>query len=349
MSFNFPNVPIEGQIVTFTGGISYIYQSGVWNRYIAGSGLTAETRNRIVNPAMQISQENGTTEAAAHLYYTADQWTGQQSTSGTILAGRDAVSTPNKSAYRLHSRITIADTSLAAGDYYMPFMQWIEGIRLADFGWGAASGRPVVIRFGFRGPAGSYACTLRSGSTDATYVHPFTIAAGDANTDISVGFPVPAPAIGTWTTDTGRGMMFSICCAAGSTWQAPSTDTWVVGSFMGHASLSNGMAVVGNVFHIFDVGLYLDPLATGIAPPWQMPDYAQELAACMRYWYTIPTCVVDTPTTYNTILHPMPLRISGSNITGGGAGFTILVNNEYRFNCSQTARATQALVIDARL
>jgi hypothetical protein len=55
---------------------------------------------------------------------------------------------------------------------------------------------------------------------------------------------------------------------------------------MGHASLSNGMAVAGNVFHIFDVGLHLDPLNTGIAPPWQQPDEAAELRACMRYFQT---------------------------------------------------------------
>jgi hypothetical protein len=44
------------------------------------------------------------------------------------------------------------------------------------------------------------------------------------------------------------------------------------------------MATAAAVFELFDAGLYLDPLATGVAPPWEMPDYAQELEACKRYW-----------------------------------------------------------------
>jgi hypothetical protein len=44
------------------------------------------------------------------------------------------------------------------------------------------------------------------------------------------------------------------------------------------------MGVANNAFYIFDVGLYLDPNNTGVAPPWQMPDEAEELRACQRYW-----------------------------------------------------------------
>ena len=32
-----------------------------------------------------------------------------------------------------------------------------------------------------------------------------------------------------------------------------------------------------NAFELFDVGLYLDPEATGVAPKWEMPDEAEEL------------------------------------------------------------------------
>ena len=44
------------------------------------------------------------------------------------------------------------------------------------------------------------------------------------------------------------------------------------------------LRTTGNVFELFDVGLYLDPHNTGIAPPWQMPDEAEELRACQRYY-----------------------------------------------------------------
>ena len=41
--------------------------------------------------------------------------------------------------------------------------------------------------------------------------------------------------------------------------------------------MTNGMAGAGNVFELFDVGLYLDPDNTGLPPKWQMPDEAEEL------------------------------------------------------------------------
>jgi hypothetical protein len=40
------------------------------------------------------------------------------------------------------------------------------------------------------------------------------------------------------------------------------------------------MAVNGNIFELFDVGLYEGT----VAPPFMVPDYASELQACKRYW-----------------------------------------------------------------
>jgi hypothetical protein len=134
---------------------------------------------------------------------------------------------------------------------------------------------------------------------DASYVHPFTITAGQAGTDIELVFAVPAPTIGTWATDNGRGMIFTICAAAWTTYQAPSTDTWVAGSFFGHASMSNGLAAT-NLFHFFDAGIYLDPLNTGIAPPFAMPDEAQELLNCQRYWYGVASVASSLGMHYGT-------------------------------------------------
>jgi hypothetical protein len=76
MAFNFPNSPTEGQIYTdATSGAQYIYRNGVWMQSSAAQiKLSAQTRNRIVNPAMQISQENGNAVGSTNSYYPADQW-----------------------------------------------------------------------------------------------------------------------------------------------------------------------------------------------------------------------------------------------------------------------------------
>jgi hypothetical protein len=59
---------------------------------------------------------------------------------------------------------------------------------------------------------------------------------------------------------------------------------WQAGSKFTTAACTNGMTPVSSVYELFDVGLYLDPLATGVAPRWEMPDEAQELVACRRYF-----------------------------------------------------------------
>ena len=72
--------------------------------------------------------------------------------------------------------------------------------------------------------------------------------------------------------------------AAGTTYQGAAG--WQAGAKYTITGNPNG-AVTGNVFYFTDVGLYLDPLATGIAPPWAMPDEAEELRACQRYYQKV--------------------------------------------------------------
>ena len=75
MSFDFPNSPTNGQVFAPTGGPVYVYTGGVWKMQGSGQVVTAEARNRIVNPAMQITQEfaRGTNLSASGAYL-ADQW-----------------------------------------------------------------------------------------------------------------------------------------------------------------------------------------------------------------------------------------------------------------------------------
>ena len=67
MSFNFPSSPTEGATYTGANGAQYVYKSGVWMQVSAAQiKATALPRNRIVNGAMQISQENGNTAVGSN-------------------------------------------------------------------------------------------------------------------------------------------------------------------------------------------------------------------------------------------------------------------------------------------
>jgi len=292
--FDFPSNPVDGQIY---GG--YIYQGGVWLQNGAGLVPTAEARNRVVNGAMQISQEIGNTAGTGSNNYYADQWQSTFTVTGTFTGQRVQVLTPNGSQDRLRMTITAGDVSLAATDFLL-WKQDIEGIRIADFKWGTAAARQVVLRFGFKGPAGTYSTSLLNDAGARSYIVNFTISAGQANTDTEQVFVIPGDTTGTWPTGTGRGMILDITLACGSNYIG--VPGWQAGGLYGTSANTNGAATNGSVFEIFDVGLYLDRQATGLPPPWQMPDYAAELLACQRYWQWVAFMFYGSTTSANAYL-----------------------------------------------
>jgi len=124
---------------------------------------------------------------------------------------------------------------------------------------------------------------IRSGTStpDLSYVIPFVLNATGWNTFV---FAIPPPITGTWPIDATTGMYLSFAFMCGTTYQTPTANAWVVGNYFGHSSMSNFMSVTGGEIRIANVGLYLDPDKTGLPPQWQMPDEAEELQACQRYW-----------------------------------------------------------------
>lgn len=254
---------------------------------LASAGVgTAQSRNRLVNPAMQISQENGNTAGTTTGYYAADQWAKYHvSSAGTLTAQRVQSVTPNGSKDRFRVTITAADASLAAGEYLM-VSQNIEGNEVADLMWGSASAVDIVVRFGFKGPQGTYAVAIGNSATNRSYVTLFTIGAPEDDTDTEVEVVIPGDTTGTWLKDTGIGLTLNIVLAAGSTFQT-TADAWQAGNFLGTSGVSNGMGTISDVFEIFDVGVYADPESAGVAPAWVAPNAAQEELKCLRYYYKI--------------------------------------------------------------
>jgi hypothetical protein len=281
MGINFPNSPAQSQVFSSTGG-AFIYLDGVW-RFMGTQQVTAQAYNRIVNGAMQISQANGTTAGTISGYFATDQFYINFTSSGTFTHQWVQVATPNGSVSRIRITVNTADVSVAASDL-LSFATTIEGVRIADFFYGTASAKQSILRFGWKSPAGTYSVSLRNSANTRSYVTNFTISVGQANTDTEQVFVIPGDVTGTWLTDIGVGIFLWVTLATGTTYQAPSTG-WNAGNFIGTAAISNGMGTAGNVFELFDVGLYLDPQNSGVAPRWQMPDYAEELRACQRYYF----------------------------------------------------------------
>jgi hypothetical protein len=275
MAFDFPASPSIGSTYNIAG-ITYVWDGLAWNVQTGPSVKTAQTRNRIFNPAMQINQE--TAAAVTTGGYPVDQFVLSTSIA-TVTAVKQPASGPDALS-SLATTITTGKPSLAAADYWV-VAQPFEGAMVADFLWGTAKAKPVLARFwGYSNQAGTYALYLRNGAGNRYFLAPFTLPAS-AYKEIII--PIPGDITGTWPTDNTQGMIIGCGLAAGTTYGA-GVAGWQSTAQFQIAGNTNLAQTANNAFYLANVGLYLDPDNTGVPPPFEMPDFGDELRRCQRYW-----------------------------------------------------------------
>jgi hypothetical protein len=228
---------------------------------------------------MLVSQQWGSSTITASSYFPADQWMEQFVSSSTISITRNG----GIGGSNISISAAPAETSAAAGEYVW-LGQPIEGYRIADFLWGTGTAKAAVAAFDVYAPvAGTYWVSIQNSPQTHSFNASYAIAAGELNTWVRRTVAIPAGAInaGTWVADNTQGawLFFTVHCG--------SSYTGVAGFQAGVKLVGPGAALglsTANPFVLRNVGLYLDPLSTGVAPPWVAPDYAQELEACRRYY-----------------------------------------------------------------
>jgi hypothetical protein len=259
---------------------------------VAGSSSASEAtaagamRNRFLNPAMQISQERGTASLACTTgsAYVIDGWEATLSTTpgGTLTVAQVASVSPGGSPNRLRATVTVADATLAAGDFYT-IRQNIEGVKIADARFGTASARQLLLRLGVQSSvAGTFSVSVRNSANNRSWLGTITVAPAEVGVAVTKQLTIPGDTAGTWLKDTGIGMRVTVCLASGTTFQG--VPGWQTGSFIATSAQTNFMANTSATFDLFDVGLYVDQNASGVFPTWELPDFAAELLAAQRYW-----------------------------------------------------------------
>jgi hypothetical protein len=248
---------------------------------------TAEARNRIVNPSMQISQENGNLPVSIG-QYPADQWALTYSGFAGAAGRSQIYISPDGSPNSLITSFSATRPSPAASDF-LQLYQFIEGIRCAELQWGAPQAKPAVLRFNAAcETAGTYTVAVSSYAGDQSWLGSFTCdGTGTMKTFV---FAIPAQQAGTWPKDSSPSITIHFTYACGSTYGG-GVAGWQAGNKLAIGTVNGASATSKNMI-ITDVGLYLDPQNTGLPPPWQTPDEAQELAACRRYYERIGITVV---------------------------------------------------------
>lgn len=318
-----PGEASNADVITGTDDSMFVTPAAAKNR--ADSIVGTRRRNRLVNPDFRISQENGDTAFTLGYpanAYIADQWWVTSNVSGVTFNLQHFNSiTPQGSPCRVRVTANAAKAVLAAGDQ-TGILQSIEGINVADLSWGTSFAKPVVVRIGFRGPAGTYTISLKNGANNRCYLKPFTITAAQAYTDVALSFAIPGDTTGTWPFDNTCAMFFCIMFAAGSNYTA-APNTWQAGGYYGAAGMATSVAA-GATFDIFDCGLYIDESGMGTLPRWELIEQSEELVLCQRYFCPLSTVFSGNVTsggTYysNLALLPCDMRTTPTIALSGGA------------------------------
>jgi hypothetical protein len=277
MAFDFPTSPTTGQLYSAGAGFpTYRWDGEKWTVFPVG--FSANAKNYILNGAMWISQENIANVGTVSNYYPVDQFFFPFTHAGAQNIAQVASATPGGSPNRIRITMTTADAAVAAGDF-SGIITYLEGLRVADLKSGTAAARQVTLSFGVKAPAGTYCVAFRNAAANRAYIAEYVISGGEANTDVVKSVTLTLDTSGTWASDNTQGISIFWVLMCGSTFQTPA-GSWTAGNLFASSNQFNFSGTVGNVFELFDVGLY----EGSSAPAYRLPDYASELALCMRYW-----------------------------------------------------------------
>lgn len=238
--------------------------------------------NRLTNPHYTVDQRgNGGGVAVLHntTTYPVDRWCAFRFNGSAISTARGYDT--GRGMYYLRATVTSA-AALGTNDYIVPFAQAIEGLNIADLGWGQGSAaKPIVVSFPFRASApGTYTATIRNSAFNRVYVATFSYPSANVWQDVEI--PITGEPSGSWHIGTLLGAQLFIASVSGTAAHSASPNAW------GTAGLSVSGAAAWHTTN----GAYVDigPASFERGTSKSEPDFrpfAAELAMCQRYYQTL--------------------------------------------------------------
>ena len=250
-----------------------------------GEFVTSVTgfKNRIINGAMVIDQRNaGASVTPANNQYLVDRWQAaanvaskfsvQQSTT-TATGFVNSMLATSLSAY------TIGASELCA------LRQSIEGLNVADLGWGTANAQTVTVSFWVRSSlTGTFGGSIMNSAADRSY--PFTYTISTANTFEYKTVTIAGDTSGTWLKTNGIGLSILFGLGVGSTFSG-TAGAWAGASYYGATGATSVVGTSGATFYVTGVQLEKGSTATS----FDYRSYSTELGMCQRYYEKLPTGV----------------------------------------------------------
>lgn len=243
-------------------------------------------KNRLINGAMVINQwNNGAAVVGSNAgNFCVDRWRlGGSFSSGRFTIQQNLNSLTPPSGFTKYSGVTTttAESPPSAGALYL-FVQWIEGVNVADLGWGTANAQTVTLSFWARSSlTGTFAGDVTNGAQDRSFV--FTYSLPVANTWTFCTVTIPGPTTGTWPTDTSASIGVRYSLGTGSTYLTSSTNQWLTGQYEGATGQTNVVSTNGATWYLAGAQLEVGVTAT----TFDYRPYTLEQQLCYRYYQSL--------------------------------------------------------------
>ena len=314
---------------------------------LANIGTIADSslgfRNRLINGGMTIDQRN----AGASVAFNSSSNFGVDrfKTYTTVGSGSTVQRSTTAPAGFINSLLFTVGTgaSPSAADECI-FFQPIEGLNVADLGFGTASASPVTISFQVRSSVtGTYAFRICNQLVNRSYVATYTINA--ANTWETKSVTIAGDTSGTWLTNNSVGILLTFDLGSGSNYNT-TAGAWQAGAFTRTSGCVNFIATSGATFYITGVQLEKGSTATS----FDYRPYTTELQLAQRYYQTSTVFVSGSADSYYGVWAFKVSMRAAPTIAGGAAGFVSATTaNTEMWSGYQTTRNFQTLTASIEL
>jgi len=271
-----------------------------WTSAAAAIATGFGFKNRIINGAMVIDQRNagasvstssGTSIYAVDrckIYYT-------QTSKFTVQQNAGSVTPPSGFINYVGATSSSAYTAGSTDRFMVGFP--IEGLNVADLGWGAAGASTVTISFWVRSSlTGTFGGAVGNNAGDRSYAFTYTISS--ANTWEYKTITIAGDTTGSWAKDNNGGIFLYLSIGAGSS-VSTTAGSWQSGFYVSATGATSVVGTSGATFYITGVQLEKGSTATS----FDYRPYGTELALCQRYFTTSyePGTAIGTVTTTGQI------------------------------------------------
>lgn len=285
-------------IIDGTAGITY--PSGT----VQNTAYQNRFKNRIINGDMRIDQRNaGASVTPTNAQYLTDRFSALLTQASKFTAQQNAGSvTPPVGFINYLGMTSSSAYSVGSGDAF-GVLQKIEGLNIADLGWGTANAKTVTLSFLVRSSlTGTFGGSFLNSAVTRSY--PFTYTISSSNTWTQISVTVPGDTTGTWLTTNGLGIQVHFGMGVGTTYSG-TVNTWAGAYYLAPTGATSVVGTSGATFYITGVQLEVGSSASA----FEYVDYGTQLAMCQRYFEVISTQQYTVLAAYN-----------GGNFLGCGNG-----------------------------